>query len=78
MRVHSQDKLVKLCAGVARSPRFMRRTLLQNDHSGRLVVGGWLVAEFDSPQEEDEFFEMLMDAPREAEKEARGWRSGGG
>lgn len=74
MKITDSKKLIEFTSGVARTPKFLRRRLIRNDHTGKLKVGDYEIAEFDSPEEEDEFFQKLIDGPNVGK--ARGWRGG--
>lgn len=74
MRVLDQGRLVKIVAGAARLPKPLRRRMLKADGSLKLTVGKDVVAEFDSPTEEAEFIEGLVNGP--SIEKSRGWRSG--
>ena len=74
MRIKDSKKLIEFTSGVARTPKFLRWGLIRNDHTGKLRVGDYEIAEFESPEEENEFFQKLIDGPNAGR--ARGWRSG--
>lgn len=76
MNILNMEKLTKLIAGIASTPKFMRKFLFKNDHSLKLRVGSEVVAEFESGEEENEFYSKLMDSPKTIS--AKGWRQGGG
>ena len=74
MKIHDSDRLVKFVAGAARTPKFLRKALIKNDHSGRLLAGNILIADFERPKEEDEFFQKMIDGPTLQENKGRGFR----
>ena len=72
MKIKDPERLIKFVAGTMRAPKFLRQRTIKNDHSGKLTVGPYEIAEFESPEEEDEFFKKLIDGPAGL-KDERWW-----
>lgn len=73
MKVLEPKKLTEVVAGASRLPKFLRKKQFKMDGSGKLTVGSTVIAEFETPEEEAEFVQKLIDGPDK--KQGRGWRA---